>query len=63
MLTTLIDFATTASAIGLVSMFAALGIVVLPWRSREASQASDALDAAAHAPLDLMSPAPAPARF
>ena len=61
MLTTLIDFAMTASAIGLVSSFAAVGIVVLPWRSTEADQASDAIDAAARMPVNLLAPAATPA--
>lgn len=65
MLTTLIDFATTASAIGLVSTLAAVGIAVLPWRSREATHATQAIDAVARAPFQIGAPTPvaAPARL
>ena len=61
MLTTLLDIATTASAIGLVSIFAAVGVAVLPWRTTEASEASQALDAAGRLSIRLLASAPTPA--
>lgn len=59
MLTTLIDLATTGSAIGLVLTLASLGVAVLPWRTAEARSTSNALDAMARLPFALANPAPA----
>lgn len=61
MLTALTDLLVTASSIGLVAIAAGVGIAVLPWRSSEARESTDALDAAAHLPVALVRVALAPA--
>ena len=61
------SFGVSASAVGLVSIVAGLGVAVLPWRASESADARDAFGAAARLPGAILdtalapSPTPAPA--
>jgi uncharacterized protein YjeT (DUF2065 family) len=67
LLTTLSDLLFTASAIGLVTVVAGLGVAVLPWRATQAKDTRDAFGAAISLPSAMLrasftpGPTPAPA--